>query len=230
MTQVSSRMQSASPCRVLLADDQTIFRAGTARVLEGESSMTVLGQCGAADQLLELVAMTRGSVLVLAQSLGADMDRLFAAAHVTATRVILMTDTASKPANPMLRRLDGLLTRQASAADLLNCVRRVGNGERVLQKQCRNRRRSGHQHPRCTVAARAADHRLRRAGLQEPPHRRRDRNQRAGGEKLPAHHLRQDRIQRQAGTGAVHAAPPSTGRSSSPRGRDPRTAPVAGLG
>ncbi len=131
--QAAKRMQSVSPCRVLLADDQAIFRAGIARVLDGESNITVLGQCGTAEQLLELVAGTHDSVLVLAQSLNADMERLCAAAHLTGTRIILMTETAINPATTAMRRLDGLLTRQASAADLLNCVRRVHNGERVLQ-------------------------------------------------------------------------------------------------
>ena len=126
-------MQSASPCHVLLADDQAIFRAGTARVLDAENGITVLGQCGTVEQLLELIATTRGGVLVVAQSLGVDMDHLISAAHLTTTRVILMTDSATNSAAPAMRRLDGLLTRQASAADLLSCVRRVHSGERVLQ-------------------------------------------------------------------------------------------------
>ena len=133
LMQAANRMQSASPCHVLLADDQAIFRAGTARVLDAENGITVLGQCGTVEQLLELIAATRGGVLVVAQSLGVDMDHLISAAHLTTTRVILMTDSATNSAAPAMRRLDGLLTRQASAADLLSCVRRVHSGERVLQ-------------------------------------------------------------------------------------------------
>ena len=125
-------MQSSSPCRVLLADDPAIFRAGTARVLQGESGITVLGQSGTSEGTLEMVATSRGGVLVLAQSLDADMDRLFAAAHVTGTRIILMTDAAGNPAVLVMARINGLLTRQASAADLVHCVRRVHNGERVM--------------------------------------------------------------------------------------------------
>jgi DNA-binding NarL/FixJ family response regulator len=117
----------------MLADDQAIFRAGIARVLDGEDNITVTAQCGAADQLLNMIAGTRSSVLVLAESLEADMDRLFAAAHVTGTRIILLTEMPIFPVPSAMRRLDGLLTRQASAVDLLNCVQRVNNGERVLQ-------------------------------------------------------------------------------------------------
>ena len=126
-------MQTTSLCRVLLADNQAIFRAGIARVLAGESDITVLGQCGTAEALRDLIDSAQGCVLVLAESLGAEMDTLLLAAHAAGTRVVLITETASHPAVSVTRRIDGLLTRQTSAADLLSCVRRVQNGERVLQ-------------------------------------------------------------------------------------------------
>lgn len=126
------RIRAASLRRVLLADDQAIFRAGTARVLDNQEDITVLGQCDGLTGLLELVATTRACVLVLAQSLGADLDRILGMTHAVATRVILMTDSSTKPPPALLRRLDGLLTRQTTAAELLACVRDVSNGERVL--------------------------------------------------------------------------------------------------
>ena len=131
--QAAKVTQLSNPCRVLLADDQAIFRAGIARVLDDEAGLTLLAQCGTAEQTMELVSSTRGSVLLLAESLAADLDRLFAAAHLTGTRMILMTDVPTSPSAAVMRRLDGLLTRQATAADLLQCVRRVHQGERVLQ-------------------------------------------------------------------------------------------------
>ncbi|MGI4853298.1 MAG: response regulator transcription factor [Janthinobacterium lividum] len=128
----TKRPRAAAVSRVLLADDQAIFRAGIARVLAGQEDITVLDQCSSPQALLELVASSRSCILLLAQSMQADMDRVFAATHATATRVILMTDSNTKPAPAIMRRLDGLLTRQTSAVDLLACVRNVSNGDRVL--------------------------------------------------------------------------------------------------
>ncbi len=85
----SKRVHVASFSRILLADDQAIFRAGIARVLSEHEEISVLSQCGDAESLLDLVASTRSCVLILAQSLNADMDRILAAAHAVATRVIL---------------------------------------------------------------------------------------------------------------------------------------------
>lgn len=126
------RIRPATLSRVLLADDQAIFRAGIARVLAGEGDITVLGQCSSAELALETVAASRSCVLILAETLKVDMDRVLAAAHATATRVILMMETGKKPAAALLRRIDGVLTRQTSAADLLACIRAVSNGERRL--------------------------------------------------------------------------------------------------
>ena len=118
--------------RILLADDQAIFRAGTARVLGADVNLSVIGQCDRPETLLELVAGARDCVLIVAESLGADTNRLLAAAATVNTRVILMTETASEQPAALTRRLDGLLTRQASAPELLACVRRVGSGERSV--------------------------------------------------------------------------------------------------
>ena len=126
------RVRSASLRRVLLADDQAIFRAGTARVLDGQEDISVLGQCDTFAAMLDLVASTQSCILVLAQSLGAELEQTFAITHAVATRVILMTDTSTTVPTSVLRRLDGLLTRQTTAAELLACIRNVGNGERVL--------------------------------------------------------------------------------------------------
>ena len=130
LTQTRARV--ASPIRVLLADDQAIFRAGIARVLSNHDNITVMGQCGDAATLLNLVATSRSCVLILAQSLNADMDRLLAASTAVATRIILMTESNAKPPAQVMRRVNGVLSRQTSADDLLACVRSVSNGERVL--------------------------------------------------------------------------------------------------
>ncbi len=118
--------------QIVIADNQPIFRAGTARVLESEPDLCVRAQCGDAAALLETVTDARFTIVLMARSLGADMDRIFAASSATGCRVILMTDTAEEPPPAIMTRLDGLLTRHVTTADLLECVRRVGNGERTV--------------------------------------------------------------------------------------------------
>ncbi len=120
--------------QIVLADNQPIFRAGTARVLESEPDLCVRAQCSDAASLLKAIADadTRFTLALMTRSLGADMDRIFAASSATGCRIILMTDTAEEPPPAVMMRLDGLLTRHVTTADLLECVRRVGNGERTV--------------------------------------------------------------------------------------------------
>lgn len=119
--------------RILLADNQAIFRAGMARVLSSQSDMTVLGQCEHCDDLLALMAPARNAVLLLASSLEADMARTFAAAATNGVRTILLIESGLEPEPTILRRLDGLVSRHVSTEDLLRCVRRVFNGERSVR-------------------------------------------------------------------------------------------------
>lgn len=119
-------------CRVILADDQAIFRAGIARVLDAQQDISTVSLCDDPQRLLAAVAASRSCVILVSQSLNPEMDRLFTAAAAVGSRVILMTETGASLHATILRRLDGRLTRQTSADELLACVRRVHNGERVL--------------------------------------------------------------------------------------------------
>ena len=119
--------------RILLADNQAIFRAGMARVLSSQSDMTVLGQCEHHDDLLTLMASARNAVLLLASSLEADLARTFAAAASNGVRTILLIESGLEPEPAILRKLDGLVSRHVSTEDLLRCVRRVFNGERSVR-------------------------------------------------------------------------------------------------
>jgi DNA-binding NarL/FixJ family response regulator len=119
--------------RILLADNQAIFRSGMARVLSSQDDMTILGQCGSPDELLPLIAPMRYAILLLAASLDADFDRTFAAAAANGIRIILLHDGGAEPDPAIVRKMDGLISRHVSADDLLQCVRRVFNGERSVK-------------------------------------------------------------------------------------------------
>lgn len=128
-----SKRRAYAMIRILLADNQAIFRSGMARVLSSQDDMTVLGQCGTPDELLPLIAPARNAILLLAASLDADFDRTFAAASANGVRIILLHDNGNEPEATVVRKMDGLLSRHVSTDDLLLCVRRVFNGERSVK-------------------------------------------------------------------------------------------------
>lgn len=132
-TCVTQRARPTTACTVILADDQAIFRAGVARVLGAEEDLCVHAQCDTTDEVIELLPLSEHCVLVIAQSLYvAGAERLLAAVTASAARTVLIAEAAGIPQVGTLRKVDGMLTRQTSAAELVACVRRVHKGERSL--------------------------------------------------------------------------------------------------
>lgn len=118
---------------VLLADNQAIFRAGAARVLGAQEDIRVVGQCEQPGDLLGLLAAHRECLLLVAPALvtrGDDVQTLAAAQDIG---VILLKEGTEEPPALLMRRARGVVSRHATANDLLQCVRRVADGERFVQ-------------------------------------------------------------------------------------------------
>ena len=62
--------------KVILADSQAIFRAGTAKVLAMDEDLRIIAQCTDLDRMMHAVTTFPGSIVVFAASLRPDMARL----------------------------------------------------------------------------------------------------------------------------------------------------------
>lgn len=119
--------------RLILADNQAIFRAGAARVLALEDDMRIVAQCETADKLFAATETFRGSVLLVASSLRPDFRALFSRSKELGSRVILVAENAEQVADELLARLDGIVGRSVAGPELVDCVRRVARGQRFVQ-------------------------------------------------------------------------------------------------
>ena len=120
--------------RIILADNQTIFRAGAARVLALEDDMRIVAQCEDLVKLWNSVDGLRGSVILVGSSLQPDILSLVQKAHSLASRVVLVAENSEQFADEIVEPLDGILHRNVGGPDLIDCVRRVGRGERYMQR------------------------------------------------------------------------------------------------
>ena len=121
--------------RIILADNQTIFRAGAARVLALEDDMRIVAQCEDMAKLWAAIEGLRGSIALVGSSLKPDISALTAKAQALGTRVILVAENSEELTEESLQRLDGLVHRNIGGLDLLDCLRRVARGERYAQRQ-----------------------------------------------------------------------------------------------
>ena len=120
--------------RLILADNQTIFRAGAARVLALEDEMRIVAQCEDMAKLWAAIEGLRGSIALVGSSLQPDINALTAKAQDHGTRVGLVAENSEDLHEATIQRLDGIVHRNIAGPDLLDCVRRVARGERYTQR------------------------------------------------------------------------------------------------
>ena len=120
--------------RIILADNQAIFRAGAARVLALEDDMRIAAQCDDLPKLVTAIDSLRGSIVVVSTSLNPDMKELLARTEAFGSRLILITENSEQVADEIASLLDGVLCRNVAGIDLVDCVRRVSRGQRFVQR------------------------------------------------------------------------------------------------
>lgn len=119
--------------RLILADNQAIFRAGAARVLALEDDMRIVAQCESAEKLFAAIETFRGGILLAASSLRPDYPVLFTRTRDSGSRVILVAENAEHVGDEIVAVLDGIVSRSVAGTELVDCVRRVARGQRFVQ-------------------------------------------------------------------------------------------------
>ena len=120
--------------RLILADNQAIFRAGAARVLALEDDMRIVAQCEDGERLLTAIESLRGAVLIVSSSMHPDLKDLAARTKLAGSRVILVVENAEQLTEDVNPLFDGVVSRGVSGAMLVDCVRRVAHGQRFVQR------------------------------------------------------------------------------------------------
>jgi DNA-binding NarL/FixJ family response regulator len=119
--------------RIILADNQAIFRAGAARVLALEDDMRIVSQCDDLGRLLSALDAHRGAILVFSFSMQLDAQVVCKRAHATGSRTILIAENGTEIAENLGRLVDGVIFRNVPGVDLIDCIRRVAVGQRCVQ-------------------------------------------------------------------------------------------------
>ena len=83
--------------KIILADNQAIFRTGTAKVLAMEDDLRIIAQCPDCPRLYHALTTFRGAIVIVASSLRADLLQLIAGAQSAASRLILVAENGDVP-------------------------------------------------------------------------------------------------------------------------------------
>lgn len=120
--------------RIILADNQAIFRAGAARILALEEDMRIVAQCEDMPKLWTAIEGLRGAIVLVASSLRPDLASLSERARALNSRLILVAENSEQISDQTSQHLEGIVSRNIAGTDLVDCVRRVARGQRYLQR------------------------------------------------------------------------------------------------
>ena len=118
--------------RLILADNQAIFRAGAARVLALEDDIRLIAQCDDAVKLCAAIEAHRGSVVLFASGLKQQIPTLLEQIGAAGSRAILIAENNEEIPENVVRLLQGVVYRSVAGNDLVDCVRRVTRGQRCI--------------------------------------------------------------------------------------------------
>ncbi len=123
--------------KIILADNQGIFRAGTAKILAIEDDFRIVAQCGDQARLFQVMDTFRGATLVFASSLKLNNVQFMTRVRAIGGRAIAIAENY-EPLQPLLTDgVNGAVHRAVSGPSLIECMRRVIQGERgVVANGC----------------------------------------------------------------------------------------------
>jgi DNA-binding NarL/FixJ family response regulator len=115
--------------KIILADSQAIFRAGTAKVLAMDEDMRIIAQCTDLDRLHHAITTFPGSVVLFSSSMRPDLTRLRMLLETTGSRGIVIAENGESAATYLQQGFRGVVFRNVNGPTLVDCVHRVAAGE-----------------------------------------------------------------------------------------------------
>lgn len=130
--------------RVLLVDDHEVVRAGLKTLIESQEDMTVVGEAGTAEDGIRRVGYDEPDVAVLDVRLP-DMSGVEACREIRSrfpdVSVLMLTSFADEEAlmAAILAGASGYVLKRIKSDELIEDIRRVGNGESLLDPEMTER-------------------------------------------------------------------------------------------
>lgn len=121
--------------KIILADSQAIFRAGTAKVLAMDEDFRIIAQCADLDRMLHAIGTFQGAIVLFAAALRPDMVRLRTTLDNAGSRGIVIAENTESAGSYLQQGFRGVVFRNVTGSALIECVRRVAMGDTWVPPQ-----------------------------------------------------------------------------------------------
>ena len=123
--------------RVLIVDDQTLFRSGLARLLDGDDRVSVIGEAGDGNEAVQKVSTLKPDIVLMDLRMpnldGIEATRKVVAEHPEVKVLILTTFEADNHVIQALKvGASGYILKDSQADAIVSSILAVAAGERVM--------------------------------------------------------------------------------------------------
>ena len=125
--------------KIILADNQAIFRAGAAKVLAVEDDLRIVAQATSPEQMMLALEKFRAAVLLVAAGFPPDIKAVIEAATNVKTRTVVIAENGDETNQHVQSGAAGVIYRNITGTDLVQCVRKVARGESYIPETSANK-------------------------------------------------------------------------------------------
>jgi DNA-binding NarL/FixJ family response regulator len=119
--------------KIILADNQAIFRTGVAKVLAVEDDLRIVAQAESSEKMMMALEKFHASVLIFGADMHSNLQEVVEAARRLKTKLVLIADTGQDSRHYLANGVNGVIYRNVSGEALVQCVRKVNKGETWVQ-------------------------------------------------------------------------------------------------
>ncbi|HXW15272.1 MAG TPA: response regulator transcription factor [Terriglobia bacterium] len=119
--------------KIILADNQAIFRTGVAKVLAVEDDLRIVAQADNSDKMMMALEKFHASVMIFGSDMLTNLQDVVDAARRLKTKLVLIADTGQDSRHYLTNGVNGVIYRNVSGEALVQCVRKVNKGETWVQ-------------------------------------------------------------------------------------------------
>jgi DNA-binding NarL/FixJ family response regulator len=120
--------------KIILGDNQAIFRAGIAKVLASEEDFRVAAQCSDMARMVLAVDTYRSSIVVFASALRPDMVDFMNRVKTAGSRAVVIAENGESATSYTGQGVRGVVYRNTTGAALVDCVHKVIHGLTCVQR------------------------------------------------------------------------------------------------
>ncbi|MDE3061629.1 MAG: response regulator transcription factor [Acidobacteriota bacterium] len=124
--------------KIILADSQAIFRAGTAKVLSMDEDLRIIAQCTDVERMMHAISAFPGAIVLFAGSLKPDLTRLKVLLDAAGSRGVVIAENNEASSGYLQTGIRGVVFRNVTGPSLLECIHRVAAGETIAPVQAQS--------------------------------------------------------------------------------------------